>query len=182
MKSLFKPGLTVTLLAVLLVSLPVYLSAASLPWVKLPAQKYESSEFKVSIQFPGDYEENIKEKTGDDDKITRTLRVTCKYSGNSYTLNVTKHPITFTDTKSLAQTSLTSFTNALNGELISQETYTQKGNDGLDATIYLSESDRYVHYRVILIDRFQYQLVIIDKKSSLSDDADDFMSSFKMKN
>lgn len=180
MKRILHAALPVKFLIFLFAVIPVFAWAAPLPFSKRPTEFFESSEFKVSMSFPCIYENTVTEKTNDANEVTRTLKVKCKSGDNTYILNVSKHPMSLTDPKGLAETSVNSFVKAVNGELKSRELYTQKGNEGLDALIYMPAQSKYVHYRVILLNRLQYQVIVINNSESLSAADRDFLQSFKM--
>ncbi len=168
------------LLVLLIFCTPQTLSASPLPWYKLQIDKFTSYEFKISVIFPSEFEEEIKEKTADNGDITRTLKLKCKKGENTYMLNVTKHPFNMTDAKGLAETSLEAFARGVKGDIRKQEIFTQKGHEGIDAKLYLSEQNKYVYYRIILVGRLQYQMVIMENNSTLSGNANDFLISFKL--
>ena len=182
MKSIIKAQFIIKLNTVLVFILPVFLSAIHLPSNQSTVHKFESSEFKVSINFPNIYKEKIDEKITDNNKVQRTLSVTSKVENENYLLNVAKHPIALITLDNLAKASLKAFVKPINGEIKSQEIYKQNNNEGLEALIYWPERKRYIHYRVIFVSPIQYQVIVNAKDSLLSSNAIDYLQSFKILN
>lgn len=144
-----------------------------------PAKKgvpYQSAEGKLSVVFPAAYETDRSE---DDDKIT--VKVSCTVDGQTYFASYTLHKIEITDHQEMAEVSYDSFITSVKGSLISKSEWKIKDNIGLKAIMVMPDEDNRIEYRVMLVDSFQYQLVVFAPSGTYNEkEAAVFFKSFKL--
>ena len=150
-----------------------------LPVIKKPDFKFVSQEYKVSINFPGAYEESVTEQKPDS-KAGKTLKVNATVNDDVYFLGMTLHKVEMTGHVEMADVSLTSFAKAVNGEITDQKAFIYGTHEGKEATIYMAAQQKYVHYRVILVDNFQYQVLVVNNDKTLNSAALAFFNSFTL--
>ncbi|MBI1343559.1 MAG: hypothetical protein GC171_11550 [Terrimonas sp.] len=139
--------------------------------------QYTSADFKTTISFPAAFEESFSEKETTNG-IRKTVKVSASLKDDVYFFSATKHVVDIPEKEKMATVSVNSFTETIKGEIKKKEPFTYNGNTGAEALIYLPEQNAYVHYRALLIDRFQYQFVVIDKEEGSSEAVSRFFASF----
>jgi hypothetical protein len=139
--------------------------------------KFSSTEGKYSIVFPASYE--TKDMSTDS---YSSLQVQANLDDQLFFVTHNIHTSELTDHEGLAQTSLTSFTEAMTGRITSQKTWQVKKNKGVKAKIEIESLGLQADYGVVLVGQIQYQVAVVsatDKWNQALSDA--FFKSFKMK-
>lgn len=140
------------------------------------AQKLESPEGKFSVQFPCTYKTESTE--GD---VQTTHKYTCDKDNVTFFVGYTVHEIDIIEHEELAQVSVDSFLEAVDGEKVSQEEWKVRKNPGLKAVMTINEGAVLVNYQVVLVDHLQYQLVVLAAKDDFDERAaQKFFKSFKL--
>lgn len=174
-----KTGTFYMLSAALILCNPILLFGYPLPFVKKDIFKFQSSAYHVAANFPVKYEEEITSQETDNGRVF-ILKVSCTLNTDLYMLSVTKHPELLTEPLKLAEMSLHSFVKALNGEIKSQYSFYYDRFEGKEATIFMTEKNTYAHYRVLMVGKLQYQVIVVDGNEKLSTNVTDFFDSFKI--
>jgi hypothetical protein len=152
------------------------ISIAMMQPAEVIGQTYKSEEGKFKVKFPG----SIDIKEAKSEKST-TKKITCEEANNAYFVGCTIHKIPMTNQKKMAEVSMDSFTESLDGKVSSKEDWNVKGNIGCQAKVSLEEGNAVVHYRVILVGQIQYQVIVTAKKKDYDAKvADKFFKSFKI--
>ena len=138
-------------------------------------EKFTSSDGKVNITFPAEYKIDTTKA-----ESAITLKISALVGEITYFFGLTEHSQPITGHEDLASVSLESFVSSLSGEIVSQETYSYKKNDGVSAKIKIGDQG-YCLYKVILIGQKQFQLIVISPQDDFSKMADSFFKSFKVK-
>ncbi len=145
----------------------------------LHAQKsfnYSSDEGKFSIKFPGEYTETVVEK-----ETAKTVKNQCEKDGINYLASYTLHYLEITDHLDMAEVSLESFTEAVQGIIITRTEWKVKKHEGLRALIDLPDNGKKLEYRVILVGNIQYQLIAFAANDIFNeDDINSYFKSFKL--
>jgi hypothetical protein len=89
-----------------------------------------------------------------------------------------KSPAVSGDNRMFMDASLDSFVTGIRGSLMQKNEFKYMQTNGLEAFISLDEKNRFVYYRVLIIDRVQYQIIVITKTKDKSQDTDQFFKSF----
>lgn len=146
--------------------------------LKTVEYKYESAEFNISIVFPMAFEETLGQKEVEG-KIQKKTSVKGSDGSGHYLASVTKHVVQMRNHVEMADISMNAFVETTKGEIKTQAAFMYKEHEGRDAVIYLPAQQSYVHYRVILIGDYQYQIVVVSDIESRSKAISDFFNSFK---
>lgn len=141
-----------------------------------PKFKFKSSEYKCSIVFPIPFVESMSEN-----EDSKTLKLKAQSSDVTYFFGASRHINPMFDHKEMAAISLQAFTEALNGTEQSREIFKKGAHEGFDAVVYLTESNTWVFYRVILVGQFQYQVVVTQPGAELSKTGKKFIRSFRFR-
>jgi hypothetical protein len=133
------------------------------------SETYSSKDGKFRVTFPGAYEETVGE--GEDQK---TVKINFVQGEHILFASYTLHETEITDHQDMAEVSLDSFVEAVNGDLISKSEWKVKGNSGLQSVMTIESEEKIIKidYRVVLVGQLQYQLVSI----APTDDYDTKMS------
>ncbi len=138
--------------------------------------KYSPSVGKLSIIFPAAYE---TEDMSTDTYASVQAKATLDDILFFVTYNI--HKTQLSDHESLAQTSLTSFVEAMQGEIIKQNTWKVKKNNGLRASFNMEELGLKGDYGVVLVGQIQYQVAVVSAKDQWNQKLSDaFFKSFKL--
>ena len=135
-----------------------------------------NNEGKFKAIFPTKPEINREEtEKGISNKLTSSYNYqTCMVTYKVHTTKMVGH-------EELADVSLNAFNDKLGGTILSEKKWKVGGNTGKQATISIEDKGATVHYKVVLVDQIQYQLVYfapdenVDKKISKK-----FFSGFKL--
>ena len=119
-----------------------------------PAKGYtfESNKGKITATFPSEYTSSVT-----DGESYSTTQVTCILDDQSYMISFTIHETDLSLEEGLEDISLNAFANAIGGDILSKETWTAKGLEGVKARMYSEESSAYVDYIVVFKGDVQYQ-------------------------
>lgn len=139
-------------------------------------KKYLAEGGKIGITMPGDY--SVSESEGE--SVT-TTKVTSTIGDVTYLFSWTLHSVVLEDSKGLADVSLESFNEQVQGKILTQNVYKYGRNEGKNATISLMEGQANCFYRVILIDQYQFQMVVVTSDKELDNTGKKFLNSFKYK-
>lgn len=152
----------------------LFLLASFAPPTKV---KYASTEGKLMITFPASYDsqdmstdsyKSIQSKASLDDQLFFV------------TYNI--HTSELSDHEALAETSLNSFSEAMNGTISSQNVWKVKKNNGLKARIDIPELGLIADYGVVLVGQIQYQVAVVSASDVWNQERSDaFFKSFKLK-
>tara|TARA_R110000796_G_scaffold252637_1_gene389656 strand:+ start:94135 stop:94653 length:519 start_codon:yes stop_codon:yes gene_type:complete len=139
-------------------------------------KKYSAEKGKIGITMPGDYSVSESES----ESVT-TTKVTSTIGDVTYLFSWTLHSAVLEDSKGLADVSLESFNEQVQGEILTQSIYKYGRNEGKSATVSLAEGQVNCFYRVILIDQYQFQMVVVTSDKELNNVGKRFLNSFKYK-
>ncbi len=136
--------------------------------------KHIAPEF--TIQFPNSYV--LKESK--EDKGLKSELYESVYEDDIFMLKYSEHknPAVSSDNRVFMDASLDSFVTGIRGTLMNKNEFKYLQTNGLEAFISLDEKNRYVYYRVLIIDRVQYQIIVITKTKEKTQDTDQFFKSF----
>ena len=129
-----------------------------------------------SISFPDEY--NLEESSNDNGLKTEFYR---SVSGdNVYMFKYTQHknPAVSSDNEVYMLASVESFVNGIEGTLINKEKIKYKKSNGMDAFLTIDDKNLNVFYRVLIINRVQYQLIVITKAEEKTSGIKNFFNSF----
>ena len=136
---------------------------------------YKSKEGKVSIQFPAEYTES---DASEEERISKT--VTCTMKDKTYMLNFTVHSTKIQNVKEALALSLATFSKELKADVKSEGEFNVKKNKGIDCVMYLPEFGMYGFYRVLVVEKYHYQILILSANEKKDADDDKFFKSFKL--
>lgn len=140
------------------------------------AQKLVSSAGKFSVKFPCLYEESVSEGSEQ-----TTYKFTCEKNGQTYFIGYSLHRIEMKGHEDLAQVSVDSFIEAVQGDLTSQWEWKIANASGLKTLISVENGETLIDYRVVLIGQIQYQVVVLAAKNEYDQKAaGKFQKSFKI--
>ncbi|MBK8611038.1 MAG: hypothetical protein IPL84_14130 [Chitinophagaceae bacterium] len=163
----------------LLILAPQLLAAKPLPVFTGDIFKFKSAEYKLEINFPAAFEDTVT--TSEDNGSTLyTLKASCSVDKVLYMVTVTKHVVLLSNSLELADVSLNSFAETLKAEIRSEADFLYGDLKGREALMYLPEQQVYAHYRVLLTDKLQYQIIVLDNAETLSETGADFFGSVKI--
>jgi hypothetical protein len=122
------------------------------------SETFSSKEGKFKVTFPSTYEETVSES-----EDQKTVKINCVKGERIMFASYTLHEIEITDHKDMAEVSLDSFVEVLNGSLISKSEWKVKGNLGLQSVMTFESKEKIIkiEYRVVLVGQLQYQFVFI---------------------
>ncbi len=139
--------------------------------------KYSSSEAKLSVVFPGEFEttEQVKDSY-------KSVKIQAVVDGVIYFAIYTVHDNEMTDSESLAKVSLDAFTEGIDGQITKESTWKVNKNNGLQVLLKAPSNDLVGEYRVVIIDQIQYQVTVVSpEKSWDAKRAKKFFKSFKVR-
>lgn len=151
----------------------LFLLASFAPPTKV---KYATKEGKFSITFPTTYE---SQDMSTDSYVSIQTQANLDEQLFFVTYNI--HNSELTDHEGLAQTSLESFSGAMNGTITSQNDWMVKKNRGVKARIDIEGLGLVADYGVVLVGQIQYQVAVVsatDKWNQARSDA--FFKTFKL--
>ena len=137
--------------------------------------KYVSENGKMSANMPGEYE-----VTMDDSESTTIAKISTSVDDVNFMFSWTLHKNPLEDHEGLARVSLDSFQETIGAEILKEELYKYGKNKGLNAILKL-EDVAFIRYKVILIDQYQFQLVVVGPEDNFEKMAKKFFKSFKYK-
>ncbi len=139
--------------------------------------KYASAEGKLMITFPVAYE-----STDMSTEDYTSIQTQANLDEQLFFVTYNIHNSELTDHESLAQTSLESFSGAMNGTITTQNTWKVKKNNGLKARIDIPELGLVADYGVVLVGQIQYQVAVVSATEQWNQvRSDAFFKSFKLK-
>ena len=136
--------------------------------------EYLAQNGKFGITMPGEY--TVSKVVGES---TNTIKVTSTIGEETYLFSWTLHTELLGDHKGLADVSLESFNEQVQGDILNQDIYKYKSNEGKKATISLMEGQAICFYRVILMEQYQFQMVVVTGDTELDEAGEKFLDSFK---
>lgn len=146
------------------------------------AQKLVSDEGKFSIEFPCTY---AYEKASSEGDVVVTLhKFACGKDNVTFFVGYTDHGqgLDIMESDGPIQNSVDSFLRAIDGVKVSQTEWKVGKNPGLHARITTDDGAVLYDYRVVSVDQFQYQLIVMaDIDDFNKTDAQKFFDSFKPK-
>ncbi len=111
-------------------------------------------------------------------------KVQTQKDGNAYmfSFNVHNENITKIGTDKILDVSINAFNNRLKGRIMKTETFYYNNGDkkykGKEIKTYIAKSNYYVFYRAMIINRIQYQIIIITKDENKNSVGNSFFNSF----
>ncbi|MGW8123793.1 hypothetical protein ACV07N_14140 [Roseivirga echinicomitans] len=138
--------------------------------------KYMTEDGKISITMPSEYTVSESE-----DGLVKTTKVSSVIGEVTYFFGWTLHEGTVSDRMMLAEVSLESFVESAEAEILEQRVYKYGKNKGIDATVTLMDGAVNCFYRVIIIDNYQFQMVVVTEEAELNKAEKKFLNSFKYK-
>ena len=133
--------------------------------------KFSSSEGKMSIKFPCDYEVENSE-----DSDATKVKAVCE--DQLYYISYVKHESNVEDMEGMLQVSVDAFVETIEGTTKKQEEIKIKGHEALEAEIEFQGNT--ILYRVTMIGDMQYQLIGLGATDSFNRKATEkFLKSFK---
>ena len=136
--------------------------------------KLEKPSFMIS--FPGEY---ILEESSENNGLKTELYITM-VNDEVYTLKYTEHknPAISSGNPYYMDASLESFVTGIKGTLSDKKSFKYGKYSGLEAFLTLDDKNMNVFYRVLIIDRVQYQLIVITKSSEKTKMIKNFFNTF----
>lgn len=139
--------------------------------------KYTSAEGKLSITFPTTFE-----STNKDSEDYTSIQTQANLEDQLFFVAYNVHNSELSEHESLAQTSLSAFSEAMGGEITKQSDWKLKKNTGVKARIAVESNDLIGEYGAILVGQIQYQVAVVSAKSAWNQARSDaFFKSFKLK-
>ena len=136
--------------------------------------KSEKPNFK--IEFPSNY--NLEESNID--KGLKSDLYRCEFNNDIYMLKYTEHknPAVSGDNEVYMGASLESFITGIKATLINKSKIKYGKTTGLDAYLSLDNKSMNVFYRVLILKRTQYQIIVITKSKDKTVEINSFFNSF----
>lgn len=139
--------------------------------------KYVSEEGKFSINFPSEVSTQDMSTTS-----YKSIQAQSNLKDQLFFATHNIHETTLTDQEALAETSLKSFVDAMQGTIISQEKWVVNKNNGLKAKLDIPSLNLIGEYNIVIIGQIQYQLAVVSELDNWSQvETDKFLKSFKVK-
>lgn len=140
-------------------------------------EKYSSNLGKVSIYFPGSFNEEVSEESYG---ASHTVKALVGEDAFMMSFVIHKNDLSAAGSmKDMAQVSLDAFADALGGSISNEKDYIYKGNEGRACDIKM-ENGMFVRYKCVIIGQIQYQLIaIVADQGESSDKMKHFFDSFK---
>ncbi len=137
-----------------------------------------SEKPKFQITFPGKF--NTEENNTKNDLKSGLYR--CVKSEDVFMLKFTEHnnPAVSSDNKVYTDAALESFTAGIHAALIKKYAFKEKKLKGLEAFMKIADKNLYVFYRLIIYKQVQYQIIVITKSNTETDEINNFFNSFKI--
>lgn len=132
------------------------------------------------IKFPSLF--SLKESN--EDKGLKSERYESVYNEEIYMLKYSEHknPAISGDNKVFMDASLDSFVTGIKGSLMTKTEFKYYKTTGLEAYITIDGKNLNVFYRVLIIDRIQYQIIVITKSKEKNKEIDQFFKSLIITN
>ncbi|MCD4735047.1 MAG: hypothetical protein K8R53_03300 [Bacteroidales bacterium] len=138
-------------------------------------KKYSSKASKASIVFPEEFKVER-----DENKSPVTTKVSAEVGENVFMFSYTNHEVTLDDPYHLAEVSLQSFQETLQGEVVKMTDYFYDDYKGRDAIFDVLGTEVTIYYRVLIVGQIQYQMVVVDQQGDILKKKDKFFKSFKI--
>jgi hypothetical protein len=138
--------------------------------------KLESDKPSFSIVFPAEYS---KVESSENEGL-KNEHYRAEYNQDVYLFKFAEHksPKVSGENTGYMQASLESFLTAVEGRLIKKNMFTFGESNGLDAFLTLEKKNMNVFYRVLIVDKVQYQIIVITKDEGKSRAVNNFFNSF----
>jgi len=128
------------------------------------------------IMFPNTFNlDQSEEENG-----LKTELYKCEHEEDIFMLKYSEHknPAVSSGNPYYMDASLESFITGIKGTLIEKSEFKYFKNKGLEAFLSLDNKNMNVFYRVLIIDRVQYQLIVITKAEEKTPEIEKFFKSF----
>lgn len=128
------------------------------------------------IKFPGKFKlEESKEDKGLKTELFRT-----EIGNEVYMFKYKEHtnPAVSADNRVYMDASLESFITGIKGTLIKKSDFKYNKTNGIEAYLYLDNKNMNIFYRVLVIDKVQYQFIVITKAEEKNAVINKFFNSF----
>ena len=143
-----------------------------------PKFKYTASEVKLSVTFPAQF---TTTNSGSDDYHMVKTQCTDGDMVFFVTYSIYGDDFDMSDTDPLLDVSLSAFSEALGANIKSESAWEVNKNTGVRATLESQENDLKGEYRVIFINKTQFQITAVAKKNAWDEKkASKFLKSFKI--
>lgn len=137
--------------------------------------KQENPNF--SITFPVEY--TLEESSSDKGLKTEFYRAVSGEDVYMFKYTQHKNPAISADNEVYMLASVESFVTGIRGTLQKKEKINFKKSTGMDAFLTIDDKNLNVFYRVLIINRVQYQLIVITKAEEKTSGIKNFFNSFK---
>lgn len=142
-----------------------------------PKHMYTSQEGKVKITFPTPFEEKLPSSSSGK---AHTTKVSSTLGEMNFFLSYTIHDSPIKEHYQMAKLSMSSFSESLKGELISEGDWKYKKEIGRMGEIKIPRSDIRVFYQSLLVGQIQYQLIVTIPATGEEKHVKTFFKSFKL--
>lgn len=143
----------------------------------LAKHTYTSQEGKVKITFPAPFEEKLPSSSSGK---AHTTKVSSTLGEMNFFLSYTIHDAPIEAHYEMAKLSMSSFSESLKGDLISEDDWKYKKESGRMGEIKIPRSDIRVFYRSLLVGQIQYQLIVTMPATGEEKNVKAFFKSFKL--
>ncbi len=130
-----------------------------------------------SINFPAEY----KMEESSDNKGLKTELYTALLGTDVYMLKYTEHsnPVVSSDNETYMNASLQSFETGIKGTIQNSKKIKYNKIKGTEAFLSLDDKNMYVFYRVFIINKVQFQLIVISNEKERNRKIKTFFDSFE---
>lgn len=136
----------------------------------------ENNTAKFSIKFPANYK--LSESSTENNLKTELYRAIKGKEVYMLKYEEHKNPAISSYNENYMEASLESFITGIGASLIKKEEIKQNKNKGTEAFLSLDGKNLNVFFRVFIINKVQFQLVVITKESKKTDEIKSFFNSF----
>ena len=141
------------------------------------SHKFESKAANYSIIFPSEF--TIEDESSE---TFSSMSAQALFDEQLFFAAHHVHQAELIGIEELTQLSLDAFVDGVNGTIINQKEWMVSENKGIHASVVSQENDLVGEYKVVIIDKIQYQLTVASEKGKWNEaNAAKFFNSFKFK-
>ncbi len=139
--------------------------------------KLKKEKPSFSINFPAEY----KMEESSDNEGLKTELYRALLGNEVYMLKYTEHsnPVVSSDNETYMNASLQSFETGIKGTIQNSKKIKYNKIKGAEAFLSLDDKNMYVFYRVFIINKVQFQLIVISNEKEKTKNIKTFFESFK---
>ena len=142
-----------------------------------------SNSFKLTNEKPNfviDFPSNYNLEESHIDKGLKSELYRCEFNSDIFMFKYTEHknPAVSGDNEVYMEASLESFITGIKGTLIKKSKIKLDKTSGLEAFLSLDNKNMNVFYRVLILKRVQYQIIVITKSQEKTTEINSFFNSF----